>query len=119
MEIQESIQETIQESIHPLFDRFEEYSKTSIELAKLKTISKTGDIVSIMAFQLIAFILVTLFVLVGSFAAALYIGKQMGETYYGFLVVTGFYAVVCLALYVFKKSVKAMIKKTFVVHYLD
>ena len=41
------IQETIQESIHPLFDKFEDYTKTSVELAKLKTISKTGDIVSI------------------------------------------------------------------------
>ena len=57
------IQETIQESIHPLFDKFEDYTKTSVELAKLKTISKTGDIVSIMAFQLLAFIFLTLFVL--------------------------------------------------------
>ncbi|MCE3296131.1 MAG: hypothetical protein K0R65_1845 [Crocinitomicaceae bacterium] len=113
------IQETIQESIHPLFDKFEDYTKTSVELAKLKTISKTGDIVSIMAFQLLAFIFLTLFVLVGSFALALYLGTLFGHAYYGFLIVTGFYAFTCIVLYLLKKPVKSMIKKTFVVHYLD
>ncbi|MGV3632397.1 MAG: phage holin family protein [Bacteroidota bacterium] len=113
------IEETIQESIHPLFDKFEAYTKTSTELLRLKSVSKTGDIISIMAFQALAFVFVTLFVMVGSFALALYLGSLLGETYYGFLIVAGFYAVVCMVLYAFKSGIKSMIKKTFVVHYLN
>ncbi len=119
MELKEEIKEEIRESVHPLFDKFEDYTKTSVELVKLKSISKTGDIISIMAFQVLIFGFINLFVLVGSFALALYIGQLLGELYYGFLIVTGFYAVVCGLIYLFRRGIKSWIKKTFVVNYLN
>jgi uncharacterized protein YqhQ len=109
----------IQESIHPLFDKIEDYTKTTVELTRLKSVSKTGDIVSDMAYKVLIIAFVTLFVVVGSFALALYIGSLFGQTYYGFLIVSGFYALICVTLYIFRTGIKALIKKSFVVHYLN
>ena len=85
----------------PLFERVQAYGKTSIELYKLKAIEKTSEISSTFVSRAIAFTVILLFVLMVSISAALWGGDLLGEMYYGFLCVGGFYGIVGAVLYFF------------------
>src|ERR1044071_1049495 len=87
--------------IELLFEKAEDYGKTSIELLKLNAIDKTADVVSSLAVQMATFMVVALFTLVVNIGLALWIGDLLGKTYYGFFIVAGFYAIACALLYFF------------------
>jgi len=76
-----------------LLDLAVDYGETSIELVKLKVLDKTTDIVS----SLIPLSLVILFVLSSllflNLGIAFWLGEILGKTFYGFLIVAGFYLV--------------------------
>jgi hypothetical protein len=87
--------------IELLFEKAEDYGKTSIELLKLNAIDKTADIVSSLAVQLAQIMVVALFTLVINIGIALWIGELLNKTYYGFFIVAGFYAAAGLILHFF------------------
>jgi hypothetical protein len=87
--------------IELLFEKAEDYSKTSIELLKLNTIDKTADVVSSLAVQVAQVMVVALFTLVINIGIALWVGEMLGKAYYGFFIVAGFYAITCIILYFF------------------
>jgi phosphoglycerol transferase MdoB-like AlkP superfamily enzyme len=85
-----------------LLERAENYSKTTIELFKLNTIDKSADVVSSLISRLAIFIIVALSVIIISIGLALWIGKLLGDSFYGFFVIGGFYALLAFILHIFR-----------------
>lgn len=91
-----------QSPIESLFDRAEDYGKSTIELFKLNAIDKTADVVSSLVSRLVVFIAIAFSLLILSIGASFWIGEQMEKSYYGFLVVGGFYAFIALLFAIFR-----------------
>jgi hypothetical protein len=90
--------------IEILFERAEDYSKTSIELFKLHAVDKSADVVSSLAERLVISIVVALFFVSVTVGLALWIGELLGKTYYGFFAIAGFYAIAAVVVYAFRHS---------------
>jgi len=88
--------------IETLFEKAEDYSKTSLELFKLTAIDKSADVVSSLAVQFAIFMVGAVFTLVVNIGIAMWLGELLGKPYYGFFVVAIFYIVVIALLYIFR-----------------
>jgi hypothetical protein len=82
-----------------LFERVEEYTKTTIELYKLRTVDKVAEVVSTTASRAMAWIFFILFFLMGSLGLALWLGDVLGKAWYGFIIVAAFYGLVGAVIY--------------------
>ena len=97
-------------SIESLLERVADYSKTSYELAKLKTLDKTSDVASSLIPHSIVFVLFASFMLFANFGLAFWLGEMLGNTYYGLFVVAGFYVISGLVLhFLFHKRIKNLV----------
>lgn len=85
--------------VKPLFERAEEYGKTSYELFKLKTVDKTAGIVSTFVSLCSAILILSMFIVTASIGVALWLGDLLGKSYYGFFVVAVFYGIIGGVLY--------------------
>ena len=94
--------ETPSGSVEALFERAEDYSKTTIELFKLNAIDKSADVVSSLISRLAILAVVTLLVLITSIGVALWLGELLGKSYYGFFIIGGLYGILALLLHVFR-----------------
>lgn len=106
-EIIEEGKEVIEERkelVEDLFEKAEEYLKTNLELYKLKATDKVSEIVSSLVSGLAMILIGFFFFLLINIGIAIWLGKLMGETHYGFMVLAGFYGLVTLALFLFRKS---------------
>ena len=90
--------------IAKLIQRAEDYAKTTITLYKLTTVQKSADIISGVVSKLLLLLVIAFFLLMLSIGASLWIGDLLGKSYYGFFIVTGFYLVVFVALYIFRQQ---------------
>lgn len=90
--------------IESLFERAENYTQTTIELYKLHAIDKSADVLSSLVSRLAVFMAVVLSVLITNIGFALWIGKLLGNSYYGFFVIGGFYAIVAILVNAFRHS---------------
>jgi hypothetical protein len=106
--------ETHTNLIDPLLEKAEAYGKTSFELIKLKTLAKTADVTSSVLSRSIFIWLVSLFAFTLNIAVALWIGDLLGKNYYGFFIVAGFYALVCVILLIVHPSVKRLVNNTII-----
>ncbi len=88
--------------LETLLKQAEDYSKTSIEFFKLSAIDKSADMASTFVSSIAIFIIVALSLLILNIGLALWIGKQLGESFYGFFIIGGFYAVLTVPLYIFR-----------------
>ncbi|GHN03082.1 hypothetical protein WSM22_45710 [Cytophagales bacterium WSM2-2] len=88
--------------IEALFEKAENYGKTSVELLKLNVIDKSADIVSTFTVQFVILTVISFFTLAINIGVALWIGESLGKSYYGFFVVAAFYAIVATVLYFFR-----------------
>jgi len=96
-----------QNQIEILFETAVDYGKTSYELAKLKTLDKTSDVVSSLIPHLIVYSLLAFFLFFCSMGVALWLGEILEKTYYGFFVVGAFYFVAAFViLFVIYKRLK-------------
>jgi phosphoglycerol transferase MdoB-like AlkP superfamily enzyme len=89
-------------SIETLFERAQDYSKTSLELLKLNAIAKSSDVASTLMARLIIYMVVALSVMIINIGIAFWISEQMGKVWYGFFIVGVFYALAALMLYLFR-----------------
>ena len=87
--------------IESLLESSAEYAKTSIELAKLKTVEKAADIVSTLIPHLIVFGVLMSFLLLLNLGLAFWLGELLYHFYYGFFIVAGFDAFLAVALHFF------------------
>ena len=88
--------------IESLIEKGEQYGKTTLELLKLKTIDKSADVASNLVSWLIVIIFAVLFFLILNIGVALWLGEILGKSYYGFFVVSGFYALLALIFGIFR-----------------
>ena len=105
--------------LESLLDKAKEYGITSYELAKLKTIEKTADVVSSFVPSTIVFVLVITCLLFLNLGIAFWLGEILGEAFYGFFIVSGFYIVLGLILHVFLHDwLKRVVGDSFIKHIL-
>lgn len=91
-------------TIEMLYERAENYTKTSIELAKLNLIDRSADVVSSLASFIAIAVVVGMFLMLTNFGLAIMIGQWLGNAYYGFFAVAGFYLTLALLFILFKKQ---------------
>lgn len=102
-------------SIDSLLDKTTEFVKSSIELAKLKAIDKTAEIVSSLIPKAIIFVMIATFVIFLNLGIALWLGDILNNSFYGFFVVAGFYALVAAIIHFFlHKTIKRNIANNIV-----
>jgi hypothetical protein len=90
-------------SAKSLIEKSRDYLDTKIELTKLKSIHSSSDVLSTLVYWIVKILVIFLFVGFVSVGLAILIGLTIGDYYYGFLIVGGFYAVVFLIAYVQRK----------------
>jgi hypothetical protein len=88
--------------IATLFERAEDYGKTTLNLFKLNAIDKSADVASSLVSQLAVILTAVFSVLIISIGAALWLGKLLGDAFYGFFIIGGFYALLAIILQVFR-----------------
>ena len=74
-----------------LFERAEDYSKTTLKLIKLNAIDKSADVASSLVARLAVVMTVVFSVLIISMGVSIWLGKLLGDTSYGFFIVGAFY----------------------------
>jgi len=90
--------------VEVLLERGQAYIKTSVQLFKFKTTNKAAEITSNLASGLIILILITLLFINLNIGIALLIGDLLGRIWLGFLILSGFYGVVGILIYIFRNS---------------
>lgn len=96
--------DNIATNVELLFEKAKNYTETSLELYKLNAIDKAADVVSSLISRIALLLFVAMFTLFVNIALSLYIGKLLGEYYYGFLVVSGFYFILSILLYFYSNK---------------
>lgn len=87
-----------------LFEKIENYANTSIDLIKLNAIEKSADVFSSLTQLIVMFSVVAMFTLFVNIGISLYIGKILGVTYLGFIIVSAFYLLLAVLIYCFRKQ---------------
>ncbi len=98
------IVEDRKELIEEIFEKAEDYLKTNLQLIKLKATDKVAGVVSNLVSQIAIVMLGFLFLLMLSIGIAFWIGLALGQTYYGFMIVAGFYLLLTMIVIIFKKE---------------
>jgi hypothetical protein len=87
-----------------IFEKAENYTRTSLELVKLRTVSASADVLSTITSKIAVGAVVAFFTLFLNIGISLWIGKELGEYYYGFFILAGFYLLVAIILHTFQHS---------------
>jgi hypothetical protein len=100
--------------IEMLFMKATEYGKISLELAKLKALDKTSNVVSSVFPLAIVSVLLLSFLFFVNLGIALWLGDLLHNIYYGFFIAGGFYGLIGLVFYftMYKRT------KTFFYNYI-
>jgi phosphoglycerol transferase MdoB-like AlkP superfamily enzyme len=87
-----------------LIERAKDYSNSTIELIKLNAIDKSADVISSLVTRVAIVFTIALSLLIINIGFALWIGKLLGDAFYGFFIIGGFYAILALLLHVFRNQ---------------
>lgn len=90
--------------IATLFERAEDYGKTTLKLLQLNAIDKSADVISSLVSRLAVIMTVVFSVLIISIGTALWLGKLLGDAFYGFYIIGGLYAILAILLQVFREQ---------------
>lgn len=82
--------------IEVLFEKVESYTKTTLELYRLRAIDKITDVFATLASSLVIAVIIALFFILISIGLALYLGEILGKDYFGFFALGGFYGLIAL-----------------------
>jgi len=105
--------------IESLFEKAEAYAKTNLDLFKLSAIDKSADVVSTIVSKLAVVIAVLLIILLSSIGLSIWIGELLGNSYYGFFIVAGFYVLVALILHYIPGIVKSPVNDSIILKMLN
>ncbi len=111
--------ETKSTLIGSLIERIEEYSKTSLELLKLKTLDKAANVTSSLFSRLFLIVVLLFSVLSLNIAISLWIGEILGKDYYGFLTVAAIYFVIGIILFFIHPWIKNRISNSIIKQILN
>src|SRR5512145_2315710 len=87
--------------IEELINKAAEYGKTSFELAKLKALDKTSDVISTVVPHFVVLVMLTVFILFLNLGLALWLNEILGNAFFGFFAVAAFYVFVAIVLHFF------------------
>jgi hypothetical protein len=90
-------------AIEDLFSKTTDYLETRVELLELKAIGKTSAITSSFVSGLVIGIVLSLVLVFIHLGIAIWLGAVLGQLYYGFFAVAGFYILVAGILYPLRK----------------
>lgn len=93
-----------EQSIERLWEGIEDYGKTTYELSKLRAVLALSQVITSLVSGLAVVLSATLFLLVFSTGAALFIGDLMGKMHYGFFIVALFYLISAIAMRYFLRG---------------
>jgi hypothetical protein len=79
-----------------------EVAETKVEIWKLKAAGKVSETVSSMVSKLAVMILLGLAVIILSLGVAYWLGSALGNVYYGFFIIGGFYALAGFLVFVLR-----------------
>jgi fatty acid desaturase len=97
--------------MEPLLEKTADLAITTLQLAKLKAIDKTSDVVSSFVPHWIVLVILTFFMVFLSIGLSMFISEIVGKTWSGFIIVAGFYALVAFILHFFMhKRIKKHIR---------
>ena len=89
-------------TIEMLFEKAEDYTRTTVELVKLNTVDKTADVLSSLLSRLTVSIVFVMFAFLVNIGLSLWIGELLGKVYYGFFIVSSAYFLISIMLYIYK-----------------
>ncbi len=84
-----------------MYEQIEAYSKTRLELSKLKAVETTAGLASTVISKGGVSIMLALFFIVFNIGIALWLGELFGKNYYGFFTIAAFYLVAGVLLHFF------------------
>lgn len=105
------------ENIESLLEKAGDYVETRLEIFKLKTALTTSDVVSELVVRIVLVSFISIVVMMLNIGLALWLGELLGKSYYGFLVLAGFYSLLAILMYFFREKMiespvsNAIIKK--------
>ena len=82
-----------------IFEKAENYTKTSLELVKLRTVSASADVLSTLIAKIAVFAVVAIFSMFLNVGLSLWIGTLLGAYYYGFFAMSFVYLLFAIILY--------------------
>jgi hypothetical protein len=88
-----------------LYEKAENYTKTSLELIKLKTVAAVADGLSTLTSRIAVGAVVAFFTLFLNIGISLWLGKVLGEYYYGFFIVALFYLIVAIVMHTMQHKI--------------
>ncbi len=91
-------------SIESLLHKTGDFLETKIELLKLQAVDKVTGVTSSMASGMILVMIIFLMLFTLNIGIAVWIGDMLGEIYYGFFLVSGFYFLVAVVIYLFRSK---------------
>lgn len=91
-------------SIESLLEKTGDFLETKVELLKLQAVDKVTGIGSSLASAIILLIVISLMLFTLNIGIAIWIGELLGEVYYGFFIVSSFYLLIALLMYVFRSQ---------------
>lgn len=92
--------------VEMLLEKLEQYGKTNLELYRLKAIDKSTDIFASITTRIVLVLIIALFFLLLTLGLCFYIGNLLGEVYYGFFVMSGFYFIVFLIFILIRNKIE-------------
>ena len=92
---------TQKSTLEAFLDSTQAYSKTTLELTKLKGLKATTNVLGVLVARLCLLIKVILFAGSFSICAALWMRDQLGKPYYGFFILSAIYLLIVLVVYFF------------------
>ena len=105
--------------IEPLFERVEEYGKTSFELIKLKVLGKVVHAVSTFVSRGIMVLIFLVIMAFSNIGVAFWLGDLLGKLYYGFFCVAAFYVIVWFVLFFLRKQIKICLSNSIILHLVN
>ncbi|SDX43348.1 hypothetical protein [Flavobacterium degerlachei] len=89
-------------TIEMLFEKAEDYTRTTVELAKLNAIDKSADVLSSLFSRITILIVVAMFALIFNIGLSIWIGELLGKPYYGYFAVACAYLILAILMNNFK-----------------
>ena len=101
--------------IETLLERATEYGKSGYELAKLKALDKSSDVLSTLTANSVVLIILSSFILFLNLGLAFWLGEILGRIYFGFFVVAAFYGISGILIYFFLHDwIKKVVSNKFI-----
>ncbi|SEM36335.1 phage holin family protein [Chryseobacterium taichungense] len=86
-----------------MIETIKEYASKRIDLLKIEATEKSSLSAGVITYFVLMLVAFGFFIILFNFGIAFLIGKALGNSSYGFLIVAAFYFVIMMVLMIFKK----------------